>query len=295
MSEAIDPKRSDHVTQALRALLNRHGYGFQYAVIKEAARAYYEGASQWLFEVAEFPVAVRDENTRVDFVLRKLQSRTFLVCECKRADPSRSDWCFATAPYVARDERLKNLMVEHIRFDKAAGSVYSTMVETYFDQRQYHIGIEAKAKDVDSESSGGGRDAISEATAQVLRGVNGLAEIYASDTKRLAEGPAVLFVPIVFTTAQLWGTDADLSTADLQTGKLDTAKVTAMPLKWAVHQAPVSPRLRHQHKPAKQPREFADMLGLQFMRSVIFVQAGAIAEFLSLFEVSRPTEFNWFD
>jgi hypothetical protein len=56
--------------------------------------------ASWMFDSAEFPVVAGGSTTHVDFILRSRSRRTYLVAECKRADPARARWCFARAPYT---------------------------------------------------------------------------------------------------------------------------------------------------------------------------------------------------
>ena len=57
---AIDGNDSTdaEVKQAFSKALNRHGYGFQYRVLKEAWELCGRD-SKWVFKVGEFPVEVR--------------------------------------------------------------------------------------------------------------------------------------------------------------------------------------------------------------------------------------------
>ncbi len=84
------------------AALNRQGHPFQYAVIRRAHQLNDERRSPWVFEASEFPVELQSYHTRIDFVLSQWSevakgSFRYLVAECKRANPSLSDWLFAQA------------------------------------------------------------------------------------------------------------------------------------------------------------------------------------------------------
>lgn len=296
MADEVNHDRSVQVTANLRKLLQRHGYGFQYAALREAVNAFEMHRSRWQFEAAEFPSDVNGTDTHVDFVLRRPRTRTFLVCECKRADPSRSDWCFLKAPFRSRTEsNLDNLLVENIFASESTGAVYSRLLMTRFSQQSFDLGIETRNGAEHSDSDSGGRNAINACVAQVMRGVNGLAGLYGTDFQRLLQGPPVMFVPVVFTTANLWGSDTDLGMADLRTGIVASDAVSVRPLKWLALQSPISAGLRHPYPPVKQPREFADILAVQHLRTVVFVNAIAIGEFLSKFEVDSCWPYNWVD
>jgi len=57
----MSTESNDHrekVQKGFEKVLNRHGYGFQYAVLKLATELYEQNKSAWVFNVAEFPVEV---------------------------------------------------------------------------------------------------------------------------------------------------------------------------------------------------------------------------------------------
>lgn len=99
-------ERNDTMTEELRKgllhAINVHGYAFQYSVIKVAENCFKTGTSPWIFEVAEFPVSLKEISLHIDFILRNQYEYSYLVAECKRCDPSLSNWCFIKAPYVGR-------------------------------------------------------------------------------------------------------------------------------------------------------------------------------------------------
>jgi hypothetical protein len=60
----------DDIKRSFNNQLDRHGYGFHYSVLSWAEELNTRrGASQWVFEVCEFPVAVQGIGTRIDFIL----------------------------------------------------------------------------------------------------------------------------------------------------------------------------------------------------------------------------------
>ena len=61
----------EHILGKFKASLDRHGYGFQYRVLKAANDLFRETTSFFAFEVAEFPVEVQNYDTRIDFILRR--------------------------------------------------------------------------------------------------------------------------------------------------------------------------------------------------------------------------------
>lgn len=65
--------------RALTHSLNTHGFGFQYAILREAERYFNEKKSPWAFEVSEFPVAVKETPTHIDFILRNTTDPSILL------------------------------------------------------------------------------------------------------------------------------------------------------------------------------------------------------------------------
>jgi hypothetical protein len=93
---------SEQFTQSFAKVLNRHGYGFQFSVLKKADELRKQGRSMWRLEACEFPVEVQGAGTRVDFVLERgdhgsRRRPLYMLAECKRANPALSNWCFVRA------------------------------------------------------------------------------------------------------------------------------------------------------------------------------------------------------
>jgi hypothetical protein len=54
------------LAKKLHAALNRHGYGFQFAIVRRALELSQARESPWSMPVTEFPVEVQGHGTRVD-------------------------------------------------------------------------------------------------------------------------------------------------------------------------------------------------------------------------------------
>ncbi len=278
------------VQAGLRKLLQVHGYGFQYALLKQAADAYEAGRSTWLFEVAEFPVASREVSTRVDFVLRRPRSRAFLVVECKRTDPRRSNWCFVSAPYVRREGAPTQLIVEHIRETaRETGVVKAYPAYADWHGTAYHLGFEIRGAHGGNEETPTSRNAIDESATQVMRGIAGLTEVYARNAARVREGPPLLLMPVIVTTARLFSTPADLSQSGLSSSDMPSVP-ELQPEEWVVYQFPLSPMLKHSVSHYSDDRELSGMLTMDHLRSILVVQANAFEKFLSRFELNLERE-----
>ena len=129
------------VVNSFRKVLDSHGYGFQYAVLESARALAKNNLSPWLFEASELPVP---PDAKIDFLLRHSQRPRLLVAECKRANPALGAWCFARAPYVARNvSEVEAVVLEVVvRRDHDLASVRYERVTHSRDV--YHIGVEVK-------------------------------------------------------------------------------------------------------------------------------------------------------
>lgn len=234
----------------VRKLLNTHGYAFQYAVIRRVRET---PRSPWIFEAAEFAVAA----VHIDFVLRSHPQPgiTYLVAECKRADPNRANWCFVSAPYTRREPRYDNEIV----FQQVAPIPGANLVRAKPVTRvgavagtgawgnPCHLHFELRTP-APGDGIGRSRSAIDEAATQVLRGMNGLIDhLFPGGTPHDAHTRAgATFLPVIFTTARLWVATGDLSEADLRTGLLLDGWGALTPVPWLWFNYNQSPALRHQ-------------------------------------------------
>lgn|GEM_PF-6855316 len=135
----------DHpsVKTGFEKILDSHGYGFQYSVLNLAHDLTCKGISRWIIESVEFPVEVQGAGTRIDFILRLDGTNlpTFLLAECKKANPALSDWCFARAPYIQKDRSREYAILEYLEIDDTA-QVHASSLENWSSPEQrdaYHI------------------------------------------------------------------------------------------------------------------------------------------------------------
>jgi hypothetical protein len=275
------------IRSVFQSALNRHGYPFQYAVIRRAKELKKEGLSEWDFEASEFPVEVQGYNTKIDFILSRCPgggSYGYLVAECKRTNPSFSEWLFAKAPYVRRDRSSDTLNVECARF--ADQHILASVGTLPLIGDIYHIPLPVKTNNAQGDDSGG-REAIENAATQVIRGMNGLIQ-YIVKNNFIIQGslsPA-FFVPVIFTTARLWATDADISEADLETGNVDFADAKVERKPWLWMQYHMSPTLKHfaDREDSSADSFFKGTLGYllkrEFSRTIAIVSTDGIDSFL---------------
>ncbi len=271
------------VEESFTKVLNRNGYGFQFSVIKKIHELGKAAKSAWLFETIEFPVEVRGSGTRVDFVLRKSARRDkpfFLLAECKRANPGLSNWCFVRAPYVNRNQwgNSEPIFMEHIqRNDDGSISAYAKKRSSV--GHFYHIGLEVRSN-LKGDPSGETGRSIEDAASQISRGLNGYIETISKNIQILRGHTHADFIPVIFTTAQLWGSEVNLSLADIKTGASDLSGVEFKKLPWLCYQYNLSPGIKHSHSPFEQPAEISDLMDTEYVRTIPVVSPDGIEPFL---------------
>lgn len=276
----------DAIRARFQAMLNQSGYGFQYRVLQSAVDMFNRKASDFGFEMAEVPVGAKPRDTRIDFVMRRFgrvlprgERALFLVAECKRANPAMANWCFVRAPFTRRGGLSNALVVDSIKRNDSAGFYFlQARVVPLSAEIFYHIGIE-----VDSQSkgdpAGNARGQIENASTQVLSGLNGLVEFMYSNNDLIKAGGGCEFLPVVFTTANLWTCSTRLQTADLSTGQVVVDASEFQRAKWLIYQYNQSPGLKHGLDESVSGDSISDKMEGRYSRSVAFVSADGLDEF----------------
>jgi hypothetical protein len=268
----------------LRKAINRHGHAFQNAVIRRAEELSQANRSSWLFDAAEVPVEVRGQSTRIDIVLHQNTwdqrgAKSFLVAECKRANPALANWCFAQTRYLRRGlDRDTQPLVDHVKFD---GITFSSETGSLsYNQVIYSLAYEVRS---DQRGEGApGRGAIEEACGQILRGANGLVHLLRDAPHLLYVNHPTPLIPVVFTTANLWTTDEDVSLADLTSGEL-SSDLALKPADWVWYRYNMSPGLRHDLPQGGIEHELGRLAERWFTRTVAIVSATGVDAFLTTY------------
>jgi hypothetical protein len=268
-------------------VLSYHGHPFQYRTLKAAADAYSSKRSRWRFRVAEFPVAVRGRPTRIDYVLQLQEQPTYLVVECKRADPKLKLWAFAKAPYVKFGDEGERFIRQCLKLPGGSewGGPQPFTEETPITDA-YYIAREMKAPhEKGDDAPSGGREAIEDAASQASLALNGLVDLFATKAQATGRNAVFKFVPLIVTTAQLFTADVDFAEASLESGKITAADVQNWTEReWLFYQYPVSPGIQHSAvKPLYNAHEMdlAKVLTADYLRTIVVVQGKHFAEFLS--------------
>jgi hypothetical protein len=266
------------VAAAFRRRLNSHGHAFQQAVLKHIRGLRSEPYWTHLtFEAAEFPIELNGKQGHVDFILRF--GNHYIVAECKRVDPAVGVWCFAATPFVRRwGHDLPVFSGPTVC--EASPAIVDDMPHIIHAQRPvYHLGAELRTGAKGEGTASG--EAINQAVTQVSRSAGGWIERLVQEKTKLLRTDPTLIVPAVFTTAQLFTTDADLCAADLHTG--DISQLTVTPVTWLWFHTHLTrdllPKLRP--NPIKDDGTPSGLLLTRHTRTVAIVNVDGIGEFLA--------------
>jgi hypothetical protein len=273
--------------QRTAAAINRHGYPFQNRVIRELHQLQESKTSPWVFEAAEFPAAVGDQGTRIDFILTAQPRPYWLLAECKRVNPSMSEWLFLSTPYIRRNHE-ERFIAEKVELNLSVKSGGVGIIHP--DPRlMFHMALAVKT-DIDGESGPSGRDAIEEAATQVCRGMNGVVTLLneRSDLFGITRNRTLL--PVIFTTAKLYTCDLETDDVDLSTGKVpnETLKLKEQP--FVYYQYHLSPGIKHRVDPRNISDELSRLLASEYIRTIPIVTATGIKEFIRQFHPANFTE-----
>lgn len=277
---------SKRISEGLRKVLNAHGYNFQYAILRYAETLFSSGDLDWVFEAAEFPVITGGETTHIDFMLRSRSGSTYLVAECKRVDPARGNWCFARVPYTRRDSLGNKLIFDQFRCRPVHLLTQEPLIHTT-NRSVYHLGLELKTEMKGNGTSQPG-PAINQAITQVMRGTSGLINyLFKLGNPSYKEQKLIKIISAIFTTAQLWVTEADLGAAEITTGELPLEAVQAERADWIWCNYNRSPSLRHDLEWGNIRDNLSKELEYEFTRSIAIISPKGIENFLK----TRPEEF----
>ena len=106
----------------------------------------------------------------------------------------------------------------------------------------------------------------------------------------LCEKHPVILVPMIWTTATIWTTNADLSQASIADGTLAEGDVPVQERPWVYYQYHQSPGLKHPlSPPPSEEDQIANILDREYIRTIPVVSATGISDFLKDFHGSyRP-------
>ena len=272
------------IASVFKEQLNRHGYGFQYAVYNKAEQLYTEGKSKWIFQACEVPVKTNSQQMHIDIVLECRSADIFLIGECKRVNPAFSSWCFCRTNRQ-RNREMPRILVEQVNNDSSYDGKLNTTIISKLIESEYNLGIAVKNKvgKGDSEAPKGiGVDAIENAATQVCCGLNGYVNLINKCRQLLGQNNRARLLPVIFTTAKLYTTEVDISLSELMTGNISGE----IPLKhkpWLWFQYAQSDGIIHSLPDGGTlPKDLSGILDSRYIRTIPIVNSEGIESFLSL-------------
>lgn len=269
--------------------LSQHGYLFQHQVVAEIERLAEDSPSQsrWRVVAIEVPVLAGSKSTRIDVLIQDDSEPgrlRFLIGECKRVNPAYGAWCFARAPRWFPEWAGRQLISESlVRYSDDDRVVTAGIGGTRTD-RAYSIGFAVKTKaQGDTNPVSADQDALEAACTQVCRGLNGFVSQLLADERyraHIADRHAVQLLPVVFTTATLYATDADLLSLERTAGEPRLESDPASP-EWLLYQYPQSPEVKHSLARGSLSHDsLTGLIARDFTRSVVIVTFAGIRGFL---------------
>lgn len=276
--------QGDH--DRFRSALNVHGFGFHYSVATAVQSFRPQFGSPFRFIGAEVPVALNGVEMHVDLVFWLPDQGTYLVAECKRADPALAEWCFSRSGFTVGGSETRPTL-DALRFVDS-NSLHLNPIQCGNAASLYQVGVAVKRQDRKGDGCGSDRDAIAKHSTQVLRASNGLMQLCQKNPKIVQAqlgpggGPVIVFLPVLFTTARLVVSDDVLSLADLASGNLP-ASTRFSEVPWLWFQQAVSESLQAKVPGREVAETWSDWAGYfrrVSIRAVAIVNAESVATFL---------------
>ncbi|NOT21579.1 MAG: hypothetical protein HOP22_02485 [Nitrospiraceae bacterium] len=280
---------NEAIANEFKRALNGHGYAFQDAVA--SAISGLNLSSWWRPWLPEFPVAVHDQKTRIDFTLVNETEDTYIICECKRANPAIANWCFAQSWFHSKGASQGKLAFCETLIDPGDRSINMHIRPLPDLDNVFQIAVEARTSEPKSkEETSTGKGQIEEAAGQVCRGLNGLVQFFYDRGVLIKQAKKEMsFLPMIVTTANLWVTDDILSEASLTTGKISSESLAVRPVKWLWYQYHQSPALKHTVPVNNRGMKVEDILFYEFVRPIAIVRPEGLEEFLNKRILNRGT------
>jgi hypothetical protein len=249
-----EPEKPDQLERFASELLNAHGYAFQEAVIRAVSFHSKIVGLELEYCAKEFPVSVGDEGSRIDLVFAARDKSFFLLGECKRSDPGFAHWIFFRAPPPGQVAESDRITIELLafnpgqRFAHEGSLVRSATSATLPSKHQvFRVAFETslrEGKSIDKQVGSSTR-AIELPCSQLARALNGVVGHFARVFARDTSGKVVRFMPVLFTTASLWTSDASLADADLSTGSIQASDLRLRAAPWLLYDYVLSPGIKH--------------------------------------------------
>ncbi len=222
----LNPKNSDqNLEQILFDGLNEHGFLFQ-----EKCAEFLQhnvNMTKWRVHTTEYPVSIKDRDSRVDIILRDESSgshQIYAIVECKRVNPTRGYWLFGNPLGTYSQPLLINLRGEYLRSGNY--SIHLAQLKLPFDDIATDLisnwWLEIGRKGNKRYAS---PNPIEDAFIQACIGVSGTAQELELQWKKDPQELSTLFIPVVITSAPLYVATYDLKDVDLVSGSISRDKI----------------------------------------------------------------------
>jgi len=272
-------KEQPDITSLFEKALSRHGYGFQYAVLREAEALFVKQESPWIPWVPEFPVEVQGKGTRIDLIFKHNRRQLYLVCECKRANPSLANWCFARAPWPDDSGFSNYSYMELIQYDgNQVRFGLNTLLST---ENIFQIAIEVRTNKK-GDAQGGSTDEIEAAATQVCRSYNGLINFFSGERVHslINVNEPVGFMSVIFTTANIFASEAEVISPDITSGEIEKLNPGLTRRDWIWYDYPQSPGIKHSVRDSNPSSYLREIFYREYIRRIAIVNPSGIGSFL---------------
>lgn len=282
-------RRLNELSKRAREQINKGGHAFHESVVRRLVELT-QGVEESPFRVTavELPVSANTtggvQDTAIDILLSSRSRTLNLVVEVKR---SIDTWAF-----VSTDDqslRRRNYLRADVLWAFPNGPRHPRpgFVGMATEQTDLAFALSESSTPADSESgeSRGGRDrtrAIGEAFAQVSRGVTGYIEALMTAAMRGQPNPPqrVAVLPVIITNAPLLIAAEEVSSADLEQGKITGDILPASPANFVLHRYRRPLLIRHAATVVPTALEPQDMLAHLSIRTVMVVNSIHIEQWL---------------
>jgi hypothetical protein len=290
--EESDDDQQNEPIKRFQSALDRHGHAFPQAIVALAGRLF-ETSSTWSWEATEVPVELRGDDTSIDILFKRYIRHYYegillyyMVAECKRVNPALSDWLFVRSRYVQKTAVPNRVILQSLFLDDR-GNAQLQIRPQYPGERYaaFHTALEVRNHSARGDIGGGGRSAIEDAATQVLRGLNGMiGTLLIPNPDLFHPSHTVALLPVIFTTARLWVSEVDLSTAALETGTVDLGQAGVSQKDWLFYEYNMSPGLtyfRQAYVETTADRNISQIMEREYVRTIAVVSASGIEDFLT--------------
>ena len=291
MSNFDESNSDQNLEKMLFDGLNEHGFLFQEKCAEVLKRT---DRTKWVVHTTEYPVSIKDRNSRVDIILRDESSTSYeiyAIIECKRVNPARGYWLFGkpllprfSKPLLinlrAEQPKPSNILIHRAHYAQLKLS-FDDVATYWIDNWWLEIGKRGNKRHASPNP-------IEDAFIQVCIGVSGVARELELQVGKKPQKFSALFIPVVITTASLYVAEYDLKDVDLTSGSINRDKIYFGPrgekpekIEWLLvdygASRSISPERLDEHIEGISPVEFEEY----HKRSIFVVNSEHIVKFFA--------------